>query len=77
MLGNRTRSGAQQIFEDLVFHGGPGSTLEMRVFSRDDLLRHFTNAGFTSPRIYGEAAEQFGIVWDCQWSLPMAARWCS
>ena len=34
-LTNRTLDGAVQTFTDLVFHGGPGSTLEMRLFSRD------------------------------------------
>src|SRR5262249_12401711 len=37
-LTNRTRDGRAQRFNDLVFHGGPGSTLEMRLFSRDDLI---------------------------------------
>lgn len=31
VLYNRTSSGKREKFRDLVFHGGPGSTLEMRV----------------------------------------------
>jgi len=34
-LRNRTIDGRHQTYSDLIFHGGPGSTLEMRVFSRD------------------------------------------
>lgn len=36
-----------------VFHGGPGATLEMRVFGRDDLREHLSRAGFI------EASEQW------------------
>ena len=32
-LHNLTKSGVRQTFRNLVFHGGRGSTLEMRVFS--------------------------------------------
>ena len=34
---NWTADGRIETFDDLVFHGGPGSTLEMRVFSEDAL----------------------------------------
>jgi SAM-dependent methyltransferase len=40
-LENRTADGREQTFTDLVFHGGPGSTLEMRLFSRAGLEREF------------------------------------
>ncbi len=33
VLRNKTRTGVLQEFNDLVFHGGPRTTLEMRVFS--------------------------------------------
>jgi len=33
-LENRTADGRDQTFTDLVFHGGSGATLEMRLFSR-------------------------------------------
>ena len=50
-LTNRTRDGRDQTFSDLVFHGGPGSTLEMRVFSRAALEREFRDAGFARVRV--------------------------
>lgn len=74
VLHNRTRTGEEQEFRDLVFHGGAGATLEMRVFSRDDLLGHFERAGFDRPRICSEDFSKHGVIWDCQWSLPMVAR---
>jgi SAM-dependent methyltransferase len=74
VLVNRTREGQVQIYENLVFHGGPGSTLEMRVFSECDLKRMLAGAGFGEVRIYGEDCPEFGIVRDGLCSLPMAAR---
>jgi len=70
---NTTRDGRVQTFENLVFHGGPGTTLEMRVFSRDALLHHFADAGFVRTRIADEAFEPFGIAWPEPWSVPMVA----
>ena len=38
VLRNITEDGQRETFDDLVFHGGDGTTLEMRVFSWDDLI---------------------------------------
>ena len=73
-LHNRTRDGREQEFDDLIFHGGPGSTLEMRVFSRAALERHFARAGFQDVRFAAETCERFGIVWPEPWSIPVVAR---
>jgi hypothetical protein len=70
---NTTSDGRAQTFDDVVFHGGPGVTLEMRVFARDALLRHFTNAGFACTRIADEPCEAFGILWPDPFSVPMVA----
>jgi SAM-dependent methyltransferase len=72
-LENRTADGRTQIYTDLVFHGGPGSTLEMRLFSRSGLIREFTEAGFAGVRIAEEPQPEFGIVWPEPWSIPMVA----
>lgn len=72
-LSNRTVDGRQQTFTDLVFHGGPGSTLEMRVFSRAALKREFLRAGFARVRIAAEPYLPFGIHWPDPWSVPMVA----
>ncbi len=60
---NRTPDGREQTFRDLVFHGGPGSTLEMRLFSRAALEREFKAAGFARVRIADEPYLPFGIHW--------------
>ena len=74
VLVNRTRDGRIQTFDDLVFHGGPGSTLEMRVFNEAAVKRMLTDAGFRSIRIAGDSCPEFGILPDDPWSLPIAAR---
>lgn len=73
-LRNVTRTGETQHFDNLVFHGGPGSTLEMRVFSEWSLLNELSRAGFANVRIYQESDLQHGIHWPNNWSLPIAAR---
>jgi SAM-dependent methyltransferase len=72
-LENRTADGRRQVFQDLVFHGGPGSTLEMRLFSRSSLIREFSAAGFAGVRIAEEPRLDYGIVWREPWSIPMVA----
>ena len=73
-LENRTGDGREQTFTDLVFHGGPGSTLEMRLFSRTGLEREFAAAGFVGTRLANEPYLSFGIVWPEPWSVPIVAR---
>jgi SAM-dependent methyltransferase len=72
-LSNRTLDGRLQTFTDLVFHGGPGSTLEMRLFSQAALEREFLHAGFVRVRMASEPYLPFGIHWSHPWSLPMVA----
>jgi len=72
-LYNRTRDGRDQVFDQLVFHGGDGSTLEMRLFSRAGLEREFADAGFSRIRIADEPYLPFGIYWPEPWSVPIVA----
>ena len=74
VLVNRTKDGRLQTYDNLVFHGGPGSTLEMRVFNEATIRKLLTDAGFHSIRIAGESHAEFGILPDDPWSLPIAAR---
>lgn len=74
VLRNITKDGIEQIFDDLVFHGGAGSTLEMRVFSEASLLEEFKKAGFGNVKICKEPCFEHGIFWNTDWSLPMLAR---
>lgn len=74
-MHNRTRDGVDQVHENLVFHGGPGSTLEMRVFAREELERHFLDAGFSQVRFESEDEPRWGIDWSsCACSYPIVAR---
>jgi SAM-dependent methyltransferase len=73
-LRNRTADGRDEVFTDLIFHGGPGTTLEMRLFSRPTLEREFAQAGFASMRVAAEPCLAHGIVWPEPWSVPMVAR---
>ncbi len=72
-LVNRTREGVVQRFADPVFHGGPGSTLEMRVFSRRALERDLLAAGFARVRLADEPYLPFGIHWADACSAPVVA----
>lgn len=73
-LLNRTRDGRQQEFDDLVFHGDDGVTLEMRMFTLPSLLELLTAAGFSDIKVRGEDCERYGIYWPTQEHLPLVAR---
>ncbi|MEP6717299.1 MAG: methyltransferase domain-containing protein [Terriglobia bacterium] len=63
VLVNRTADGFLETFGELCFHGGPGNTLEMRVFSKEDMLANCSAAGFTSIAM-AEDYPAFGIMWE-------------
>ena len=73
-LENVTRSGEVQEFRNLVFHGGPGTTLEMRVFGEEALLQHLAEAGFETITVHRTPDFPHGIWWPEPWSLPLSAR---
>jgi SAM-dependent methyltransferase len=73
-LENRTRDGRVELHDRLVFHGGPGSTLEMRRFSRAALEREFERAGFARMRFAADPFPAHGIAWTEPWSVPIVAR---
>lgn len=73
-LVNTCQDGTVEEFDDLIFHGGPGSTLEMRVFAKDSLQRELAHAGFSDIRFADQAVPEFGIFWQVPWSIPVTAR---
>ncbi len=73
VLLNRTAEGRTEVFDDLIFHGGHGSTLEMRRFSEQGLRRALGEAGFSTLHFYSENHPPFGIIHRLNWSLPLAA----
>lgn len=74
ILINKRKDGQIEAYSDLIFHGGDGATLEMRVFSEQGLLRELKQAGFNDIKIMGQPFFKYGIYWPDQWSLPMIAR---
>ncbi len=74
VLINRKKDGTLEIRDNLVFHGGVGATLEMRLFSQKDLERKLLAAGFEAVVFQTEPVARFGIVFEGKWSLPLVAR---
>lgn len=66
--------GTYAIDPDPVFHGGPGSTLEMRLFSREDLMADLAEAGFTDIRLHAEPVPEWGIFPRSVHGVPVTAR---
>ena len=74
-LYNRTIDGVEQIFDNPVFHGGGGFTLEMRIFSEAGLLKVLAENGFSGgAKIYCDNDEKYGIIWPISWAVPIVAR---
>ena len=74
ILKNTTRDGIQQEFTDLVFHGGPGATLEMRQFSPESIVADFREAGFADITFHSAPCPEHGIFWNIDMAVPVAAR---
>jgi hypothetical protein len=72
-LINKTSEGSMEIFDDLRFHGGPGMTLEMRLFCRKHIEELLGAAGFGEVRIVDRMAE-YGIIYDNPCSQTFIAR---
>ena len=72
-LYNTTRDGRGQVFDNLIFHGGDGQTLEMRLFGESSLLEEIDRAGLTA-RILRRHVPRHGIIRLAQHSLPMILR---
>lgn len=74
VLINTTRDGREQRFNDLVFHGGDGATLEMRVFCKSGVERALHDAGFTDVSFFEGEHASSGVVFQEHWSRPLIAR---
>ncbi len=72
-LVNTTRGGEEQTFRDLHFHGGDGSTLEMRLFSLDGAVGSLERAGFRDLELHRASLPHWGVVNFEQISLPITA----
>ena len=73
VLINTTQDGRVQTFTELQFHGGSGSTLEKRIFTRSSLHNELARAGFTGMVDFCDRPNlDFGIKWIVNWSVPVA-----
>jgi hypothetical protein len=45
-----------------VFHGGPGNTLEMRLFTPEIIVEGLVSAGFKNIEILDQDVEEYGIM---------------
>lgn len=74
-LVNVTTAGVHERFDSLVFHGGSGETLEMRLFEERSILTHLAAAGFENVSVRTESDLRFGICWgDDRASVPIIAQ---
>ena len=73
VLANRTADSRYEVFADLVFHGGPGETLEMRRFALMDLERNLKAAGFSKVEICARPSFEHGVYWQEPYSVPIIA----
>jgi len=74
ILVNRRKDGTLETFDNLMFHGGQGATLEIRVFSEASLREVLLGAGFREVYISADNSPSFGVEHAETWSLPIAAR---
>ena len=58
------QGGTKTLEESPCFHGGPGKTLELRLFNRARLKEELTWAGFHSIHIQDENIPERGINWS-------------
>lgn len=74
ILTNKKENGDVEQFSNLIFHGGPGSTLEMRLFSVESLIVNLQKAGFVDIRVHSKPAFENGIFWPEPFGIPVSAR---
>jgi SAM-dependent methyltransferase len=72
VLRNRTRAGVDQTFTDLVFHGGDGETLEMRLFAFEHLVALLQDGGFRDVSVEPPSFA-CGAWWPEPWSRVLTA----
>lgn len=74
VLVNRTRDGRFELHTNLVFHGGPGDTLEIRQFALGDTLKLLEAVGFADVQVHEEQVPEWGIILQHRFGLPITAR---
>jgi SAM-dependent methyltransferase len=60
---SRKADGSYEVYDqNIIFHGGPGTVLEMRMFGQDALLHQLGEAGF-EPTVLSQAHMPIGYFW--------------
>jgi len=63
LVVSRKADGSYEIYDqNIIFHGGPGTVLEMRMFGRESLLAQLRAAGF-APTVFSQAIPEIGYYW--------------
>lgn len=63
LVASKASDGSYQVCdENVVFHGGPGTVLEMRIFGRQSLISQLEEAGFMV-EVLDEAIPEIGYYW--------------
>lgn len=63
IIVNRDSCGALQVYDNPIFHGGEGATLELRLFCEDDILSRLGRAGFKNILVHELALLPIGYYW--------------
>ena len=63
IIVNRDDAGRLQVYDNPVFHGGEGATLEMRVFCETDVLSHLARSGFENIHVHDQPQLSIGYYW--------------
>ena len=71
---NSSVDGNVTLHRNLIFHGGPGTTLEMRVFSQAEVVRLLVEVGFVNIKVHSEERPDWGILLQHNDGLPITAR---
>jgi hypothetical protein len=61
------------VFDELVFHGSGGSTVELRMFSETDIRAKLIAAGFANIRFDASGSRKFGVLFSGPCSLAINA----
>ena len=74
-LLNTTADGVEECYDRLVFHGGEGSTVEMRIFSYNGVVSELKKAGFQDIQFMNDnTLYEHGIFWQEKQSIPVIAK---
>lgn len=73
MLVGKTSDGSLQVHRNLIFHRGPGTTVEMRFFGLQDLIANLREAGFRDIQVHDEDVPESGIFLAHHGGLPITA----